>query len=58
MERNVTSVPWSVPGLEHRCLIQPDEGILANGMSIGVKDNQPFRAQYQILVMPDGRFGE
>ncbi len=58
MERNVISVPWSVPGLEHRRLVEQDEGILANGMSIGVKDNQPFRAQYQILVMPDGRFGE
>lgn len=33
---------WGKPGLEHLHLVQDDEGVLANGMIIGFKDDKPF----------------
>jgi uncharacterized protein len=42
--------PWAGPGLEHLHLVQSDDMILADGLIIGVaeEDGQPFRAHYTI----------
>lgn len=47
MEWNVMWTPWSGTGLEHLRLVKHGEGVVANGLIIGVKNNQPFRAQYK-----------
>ena len=48
MERNIMWTPWSVPGLEHLCLLQQDGVILADSIIVGVSNRMPFRLQYEI----------
>jgi uncharacterized protein len=48
MERQVMWSPWTAPGLEHvRVLIQSD-GIVADGLILGIVRQQPFRVRYEI----------
>src|SRR2546421_12898212 len=48
MERNVMWSPWNGPGLEHLYLRENHEQIAADGLILGVKDQVPFRVQYEI----------
>ncbi len=48
LDRNVMWSPWDEVGLEHLRLVQSDQGILADGMVLRVKDGDPFRVHYQI----------
>ena len=48
MERNVMWSPWDGPGLEHLYLKEDNEHITADGLILGVKDQVPFRAHYEI----------
>ena len=48
MERNIMWVPWSEPGFEHLRLIENNDGISVDGLIIGLAQNLPFRARYQI----------
>ncbi len=50
--------PWAEPGLEHLVLAQTAEGFLANGLILRVRENIPFRAQYQIRCDPQWRVRE
>ena len=49
-EHTILWTPWAGPGLEHLRLVQSDGLILADGLIIGVseEDGQPFRAHYTI----------
>src|SRR4051794_18838365 len=49
-EHNILWTPWAGAGLEHLRLVQGDDLILADGLIIGVaeEDGQPFRAHYTI----------
>ena len=53
-EHNIMWMPWSGPGLEHLRLVQRDDLILADGLIIGVaeEDGRPFRAHYTIQCDP------
>jgi uncharacterized protein len=48
MERQVMWSPWTGPGLEHLHLLEQQEGILADGLILGVKEQVPFRVRYTI----------
>ena len=52
MERQVMWSPWTGPGLEHLHLLEQQEGIqegiLADGLILGVKEQVPFRIRYTI----------
>ncbi len=48
MERQVMWSPWMGPGLEHLSLLQQQDGIVADGLIIGVEEQRPFRARYEI----------
>jgi hypothetical protein len=48
MERHVMWSPWAGPGLEHLYLLQHQEGIVADGLILGVEEQAPFRARYEI----------
>jgi hypothetical protein len=48
MERQIMWSPWTGPGLEHLRLLQQPEGIVADSMLIGVGEQGPFRAHYEI----------
>jgi len=58
MERNVMWSPWSEPGLEHLCLRQDDDKILADGMILRVSENNPFRVHYKIRSDAEWRVRE
>src|SRR5689334_5707421 len=49
-EHNLMWAPWEAPGLEHLRLVQRDDLILADGLIVGVaeEDGRPFRARYTI----------
>jgi uncharacterized protein len=49
-QHTILWTPWDGPGLEHLYLVQNDELILADGLIIGVAedDGRPFRARYTI----------
>ena len=49
-------MPWAGPGLEHLRLVQHDDLILADGLIIGVaeEDRRPFRARY--IIQCDARW--
>jgi len=49
-QHNILWTPWAGPGLEHLRLAQSDDLILADGLIIGLAedDGQPFRAHYTI----------
>lgn len=40
--------PWSEPGIEHLCLLQHDETILADSIIVRVSNRMPFRLHYEI----------
>jgi len=40
--------PWEGPGLEHLHLTQGSDGIVADGLIIGLRDGRPFRVRYTI----------
>jgi hypothetical protein len=48
MERQVMWSPWTGPGLEHLHLLQQQEGIVADGLILGVMEQTPFRVRYEI----------
>src|SRR6476620_1501350 len=54
-EYTVLWTPWASPGLEHLRLVQGDDLILADGLIIGVaeEDGRPFRAHYTIQCDAD-----
>ncbi len=52
MERHIMWSPWTGPGLEHLCLLQQHEGIVADGLILGVQEQRPFRARYEIHCTP------
>ncbi len=54
MERNVIWVPWDGPGLEHLRLVTSDDGVVANGLVIGLEGGRSFRIGYEIRC--DGRW--
>ena len=54
MEREVMWAPWEAPGLEHLRLVTSDDGVLANGLVIGLEAGRPFRIGYEVRC--DGRW--
>jgi hypothetical protein len=40
------------PGLEHLILIQQQDAIIADGLILGVQEQRPFRARYEIHCTP------
>jgi hypothetical protein len=48
MERHIMWIPWMGPGLEHLWLFQQQDGVIADGLIIGVQEQWPFRARYEI----------
>jgi uncharacterized protein len=48
MERQILWQPWRGPGLEHLRLLQKQEGIVADGLILGVQEQGPFRLHYTI----------
>ena len=44
--------PWIGPGLEHLTLIQQQDAIIADGLILGVQEQSPFRARYEIHCTP------
>ena len=55
MERQVMWSPWTGPGLEHLHLLQEQEGMLADGLILGVEEQVPFRVRYEIHCDPQWR---
>jgi uncharacterized protein len=47
-EREVIWVAWEGPGLEHLRLVPHEEGVVANGLVIGLEGGRPFRISYEI----------
>lgn len=48
MQRQVIWAPETGPGLEHLQLARQTNGIVADGLVIGLKDQEPFRLHYEI----------
>ncbi|MDQ2903059.1 MAG: putative glycolipid-binding domain-containing protein [Chloroflexota bacterium] len=48
MERQIMWSPWMEPGLEHLHIYQQRDGIVADGLILGVKEQVPFRVRYEI----------
>lgn len=48
MNRQVMWSPWSAPGLEHLQVFTQSEGIVADGLLLGVQEQEPFRIRYEI----------
>jgi hypothetical protein len=48
MQRHLMWSPWVGPGLEHLYLLQQQEGIVADGLILGVEEQAPFRVRYEI----------
>ena len=48
MEREVMWAPWEGPGLEHLRLVTSDDGVVANGLVIGLEAGRPFRIGYEV----------
>src|ERR671915_1487012 len=47
-EREVIWVAWEGPGLEHLRLVTSDDGVVANGLVIGLEAGRPFRIGYEV----------
>jgi hypothetical protein len=47
-EREVIWVAWEGSGLEHLRLVTSDDGVVANGLVIGLEGGRPFRIGYEI----------
>jgi hypothetical protein len=56
MERQILWSAEGEPGLEHLRLSQQDNRVAANGMIIGVVDEQPFRLHYEVQCDSHYRF--
>src|SRR5579859_3663164 len=48
MERHVMWSPWTGPGLEHLYVSQHTEEVVADGLILGVEEQEPFRVRYEI----------
>lgn len=48
MQRQVMWSPWTAPGLEHLQVSTHSEGIVADGLILGVREQEPFRVRYEI----------
>ena len=48
MERHIMWTPWIGPGLEHLHIKQMDEHITADGLILGLNEQEPFRVRYEI----------
>ena len=48
MEHEVMWVPWEGPGLEHLRLAPDEDGVVANGLVIGLEAGRPFRIGYEV----------
>jgi uncharacterized protein len=48
MKCNILWTPWSDPGMEHLLLEGNEEGYLADGVILRVRNDSPFRFRYQI----------
>ena len=48
MQREVIWTPWSGPGLEHLRLNVDDDGVLADGLVVGLDGGRAFRVRYTI----------
>jgi hypothetical protein len=48
VEREVMWAPWEGQGLEHLRLVTSDDGVVANGLVIGLEAGRPFRIGYEI----------
>jgi uncharacterized protein len=48
VEREVMWTPWEGPGLEHLRLVTSDDGVVANGLVIGLEAGRPFRIGYEV----------
>jgi uncharacterized protein len=48
VEREVMWAPWEGPGLEHLRLVTSDDGVVANGLVIGLEAGRPFRIGYEV----------
>ena len=48
MRRDVMWWAWDGPGLEHLCLMVGEDGVVADGMVIGVTEGHPFRVAYEV----------
>jgi hypothetical protein len=48
VEREVMWSAWEEPGLGHLRLAVRDDGIVANGMVVGVTEGRPFRVAYEV----------
>ena len=48
MRREVVWSVWSGPGTEHLLLAVGDDGVVADGLVVGVADGRPFRIRYEV----------
>ena len=48
MRRDVMWWAWDGPGLGHLCLMVGEDGVVADGMVIGVTEGHPFRVAYEV----------
>jgi uncharacterized protein len=48
MKRQVMWSPWTIPGLEHVQVFTQPDGIVADGLILGVMEQEPFRVRYEI----------
>jgi len=48
MKRQIMWSPWTTPGLEHVQVFTQSGGIVADGLILGVEEQEPFRARYEI----------
>ncbi len=48
MNRQIMWAPWEGPGLEHLRLTRDHEDIVADGVIIGMAEQEPFRMRYTI----------
>ncbi len=55
VDRQLMWTPWEGPGLEHLHLRQEAEGIVADGLIIGLQGERPFRVRYRVTCDEQGR---
>lgn len=48
MRREVMWSAWDDPGLEHLRLMVHDDGVVADGIVIGISQGRPFRVAYEV----------
>ncbi len=52
MELHTWWLPWQGPGLEHLHLIEKADGIVVDGLILGIWEEIPFRVRYEIRCTP------